>query len=47
MTKIAFDERMSFGVSIGKDRLHLVDFDPWGQGVLRQKVKRLALNWSF
>ncbi len=45
--KSAFDELMSIGIDIGKDTFHLVGFDPSGQRVLRQKIKRLALIETF
>ena len=35
------------GVDIGKDFLHLVGFDGFGQFVLRKKIKRLALQETF
>ena len=47
MAKIEFDELMSVGIDIGKDTFHLVGFDPSGQRVIGQQVKRLALVATF
>lgn len=47
MTKKAIDTLMSIGINIGKDTVHLVDFDYNGQLVLRKKIKRLALLKTF
>lgn len=35
------------GIEIGKDVFHLVGFDADGELVLRQKIKRLALAYTF
>ncbi len=47
MAKNDFDELMSVGIDIGKDTFHIVGFDPVGQRVLREQIKRLALAATF
>lgn len=37
----------SIGIDIGKDVFHHVGFDRNGKGVLRRKIKRLALVSTF
>ena len=41
------DELTVVGIDIGTDTFHLVGFDSQGRRVLRQKIKRSALNATF
>ena len=47
MAKNKFDDLMSIGIEIGKDRFHLVGFDADSLLVLRKKIKRLELVSTF
>lgn len=47
MAKTEFDQLMSIGIDIGKDKFHIVGFDGGGQLVLRRKIKRLSFEQTF